>query len=340
MATTESTALFTERVLGSGFLETLNREIVLPSLMTRDVEADFNGKIGRTVDVRKPQVRTAATVDVGPLNIFPASGVGGPLQPGGNLPNLTLVGGVETYVPISIDKRVYDRQPFSDFASTMDLQDKTIQVVAPMVQAVARGLEDRAALLMTGATYPVSNDKTIKGINAVTAPSTADQFLDFISDLAVDLDALNVPRQGRYIAAGTQFARSLLRALGRRIDGSAPSINALQTATIANDVSGFRIVRTNAIAATQAYAAHPSAYLMAIRAPRVPEGATSGMSMASDGMAMTLVQDYLPGTSEDSILLSTFVGTAVNTDPGLSGAGNPAGAPLLNRAIKITVNVA
>lgn len=343
MATTESTALFTTDIDSGKFLDTLERVIVLPRLVMRDAEADFAGSVGRTVDFRKPQIRTASSVNVGPRNIAGAgagggTGVGGPLNVGGTIPTLTLVGGIETYIPITLDTRVYDRQPLSDYAATVDLLNRDEQIVSPMIRAVARGLEDKIATLMSGATYAAT--KTIKGLTAATAPTTdANAFLDLLIDMSVDLDIIDVPRTDRVFLAGSQFMRGVLRALGRRGNDNAVTFDALTDATVAH-VGGFDIVGSNAIASTAAYAFHKSAYMAAFRAPAVSGGVISGQSISSDGLAMTLIQDYISDTSQESVLISTFCGTAVNTEPGQSGAGNPGGAPVFKRSIKVTVDMA
>lgn len=330
MPDVSGTAFFSDNILAQGFLTNLEREVVLPRLMWRDVESDFAGRLGRTVDVRKPQLRTALTADIAPED-FQGVGVGGPLDSNNPSPTLTARAGLESYIPVTLDTRVYDRQPITDFSNTVDIQDRQLQVLAPMYRAVARGLENIAATLMTGATYPAGGQRSINS-------STADpeDFVDLIADLAVDLDAANVPYEGRWFVVGNDYARALLKAPSVKQVDRAGTDEALRRATLL-DHYGFTIVRSNAIPADSAYAFHESAYIMAMRAPVAPHGAKSAQSVALDGMAMTMVEDYDPDVAEDDVLVSTFVGTAVNTDPGLSGAGNPAGAPVFQRAIEVTV---
>lgn len=339
MSETTSTAFFTTEILGA-FLDTLERSIVLPALMWRDVERDFQGNLGRTVNVRKPQIRTADTALVGPQD-FNGIGIGGPLDAAEEIPTLTAVANVETYIPVTLDTRVYDRQPVSDFAQTTDIQDRNLQVFAPMLRAVARGLEDEAAALMTGATYPdaaAGGTYSIKSSTAATTPGEPEDFVDLMVDLASQLDDNNVPMEDRVLVIGSDYQRNLLKAPSvKQVDRSG-SDSALRRAQIL-DLYGFQVIRSNAIPSDEAYAFHRSAYIMAIRPPVAPMGAKESGSLTTSGMAITGVYDYGNDTAVDDVLMSAFVGTEVNTDPGLSPA-DVAGAPVLLRALKIEVDSA
>ena len=92
----------------------------------------------------------------------------------------------------------------------------------------------------------------------------------------------------------------------------------LSRRTISQDVYGFTVVRSNAVPADKAYAFHDSAYMMAIRAPIRPFGAASARSMRTEdgSLAITMVEDYDPGTAQDRVLVHSFCGTTVNTDGG------------------------
>ena len=332
------TALFHNDILARAFLDTLEREIVLPRLMWRGAEAEFAGRLGRTVDMRRPQVRSALTAEIGPQDIN-GVGVGGPYDSDDPSPTLVAVAGIEPYIPITLDTRVYDRQPVTDFALTTDVESRALQILAPMYRAVARGLEDICATLMTGATYPAGGQFDINAPTATTDPDDPEDFVDLMADLSVYLDQQNVPSSGRYFVVGTEYQRALLKAPSVKQADRAGTTEALRRATLLEHY-GFTIVKSNAIPADSAYAFHESAYMVAMRAPVVPSGAKGGQSIAMDGLAMTLVEDYDPDVAEDDVLVSTFIGTTINTDPGLSGAGNPAGAPVFLRAAEVTVATA
>lgn len=334
-----SSVSFTNDILGQ-FLDTLERVPNLQSLVWRDVETDFTGRVGRRVNLRKPQVRTAQSADVGPQNHQGDIGVGGPFDATA-FPTLTSVEGNDSYIPITIAERIYDRQPISDYSETMDVEDYTIQIVAPMVRAVSRGLEDEIAALMAGATYPAANTWTINrgtGTGYTVDGATSEDFVDVIADFKTRLDEVDVPQDGRVLLVGNDYQNAILKADTLKSSDRAGTSEQLRTGMILNHY-GFDVMYSNAIASNKAYAFHRSSYFMAVRAPRVPQGVIDAAVMADSNFAMTMVVDYNQNTSATEILVSSFVGTTVNTDPGLqdAAASNPAGAPAFLRAIDITV---
>lgn len=339
-----SSVSFSNRILGQ-FLDTLERVPNLQNLVWRDVETDFTGRVGRTVDLRKPQVRSAQSADVGPQNHQGDVGVGGPFDATA-FPTLTSVEGNDSYIPITINERIYDRQPISDYSETMDIENYTIQIVAPMVRAVSRGLEDEIAALMAGATYPAASTWTInRGTGTgytvdAGAPGGEgnEDFVNVIADFKTRLDSVDVPQDGRVLLVGNDYQNALLQAESVKNSDKAGTAEQLRTGMIMNHY-GFDIMYSNAIASNKAYAFHRSSYFMAVRAPRVPQGVIDAAVMADSNFAMTMVVDYNQSTSATEILVSSFVGTAVNLDPGLQDAAatNPAGAPTFLRAIDITV---
>lgn len=291
-----ASSFYTNAILGRGFLDTLERRIVLPRLMWRDAEAEFAGSVGRSVEIRRPQVRTASKRTAGAVTA------------------LTAVDGSDEFITITLDQHIYDLQNVTDFSETVDISDRVIQVTGPMIRAVSRGLEDEAALVMTGATYPGAGQFTHS-----TASETPDDLTDQFSDISVYLDSNDVDVDGRYAVAGTDATRVLQKSdLLRNQDtrGSAgPSM--LRDRTIGN-VYGFDVVKSNAIPSDKVYLFHDSAYLMAIRSPIRPHGAASARSMRSENgqLAITMVEDYDPNTAQDRVLVHSFCGTTVNTDGG------------------------
>src|SRR5690606_20177264 len=90
--------------------------------------------------------------------------------------------------------------------------------------------------------------------------------------------------------------------------------SALRAAELGN-LYGFRVVVSPAIDADRMVALHPSAYTLVTRAPRLPEGAVSGSSISSGGVAMRARRGYDRATSRDRSVLSRFVGVGETLAP-------------------------
>ena len=88
--------------------------------------------------------------------------------------------------------------------------------------------------------------------------------------------------------------------------------SALREATIAR-LAGFTIVGSNSLDEDEAYACHMTAIAFGNVAPVIPEGATMGSRIASEGLALRYLRDYNPTATNapvDRSLVDAFVGAA------------------------------
>jgi hypothetical protein len=277
--------------VASAALGLLEREIVLPGLVWRDAGGDFAGAAGDTITIKVPartQARTRALRGVRPTT---SEGAG----------IITMDELTETSVDVTLDTDVYSAVPITDENLTLDIQDFGAQILEPQVRAVAEGIENAVAAEMTGATYATN----------LTFDST-DPYKTLV-DAHVALNKVNVPRTERAVVAGADVEALILKSDHlSRVDQSG-SDAALRRAEIGR-MSNFPIYVSNALPSNVAFAFHRTAYVLGLRAPVIPSGATFGASQRFGSMALRWLRDYDFRNVQDRSLVDTYIGTSVVAD--------------------------
>lgn len=295
----------------------LEREIVLPGLVWRDAAGDFSGAKNDTVSIRVPAYANART-----------------RQLRGGTP-ITVDELTESKVDVTLDTDVYKAVGISDEELTLDIESFGEQVLNPVVTSVARGVEDLVVAEMTGATY------------ANTVDADPDDPYDGIVDARKALLDARVPMSGLVLAVGSSFEAAVLKSdRFARVDASG-SDSALRDATIGR-VAGFQTVTVPALPPESAFAFHRTAYVLGMRAPVVPEGASWGASQSFAGLAMRALRDYDFLNVRDRLLADVFAGTAITEDYGeldSDGVFTPSDevdldndTPIFVRAVELTLN--
>lgn len=269
----------------------LEREIVLPGLVWRDAGGDFRGAGGDTISIRVP-ARTQARTRV-LRGARPAASEGAGI--------ITMDELTETKVDVTLDTDVYNAIPVTDEELTLDIVDFGQQILAPQVRAVAEGVENALVAEITGATY--ATDLTV---------DTTDPYNTFV-DAHIALNKANVPRSERYAIVGADVEAAILKSDHlSRVDqsGSDSALRRAQIGTLAN----FPVYASNAIPTDEVYWFHRTAYVLGMRAPVVPDGATFGASRAAFGLSMRWLRDYDFRNVQDRSLVDTYIGTSVVAD--------------------------
>lgn len=280
----------------------LEREIIIPALVWRNAGGDFAGAAGDTITIRVPARTTARTRTLRGARPTTSEGAG----------IITMDEMTETSVDVTLDTDVYSAIPITDEELTLDITDFGAQIAEPQVRAIAEGIENAVVAEMTGATYAAGHTITIS-----PADITADNVYDRIVDARVALNKANVPMSERYLVAGADFEAVLLKSDELHQADKAGSDSALRDATIGR-IAGFsQVVISNALPADQAYAFHRTAYVLGMRAPAIPTGATFGASRSAFGLSMRWIRDYDFRNVQDRSLFDTYIGTNVVAD----GAG-------------------
>lgn len=288
-----NTFLKAEQIVSMG-LGMLQRDLVLPRLVTPLAAANFVGAENDTVNVRIPAIAKAREYAWRNDRTNPIV-----------LDELT-----ETSIPVTLNHDVYSAVAVTDEQLTLDIGDFGTQVLQPQVRAVAEQLESILAAVMLAA--PVG--------------STLD-YDDYAGPLEVLVEArrllnvANVPVAGRVALLGANIEADFLTDERiSRVDASGTS-DALREAIIGR-VAGFTVIgNVNSISPWAAYAFHPSAFTMANMAPAVPAGVTFGESQSYNGLAMRWIRDYDAMYLRDRSVVSSFAGAAsVNDERDASGA--------------------
>ena len=228
----------------------------------------------------------------------------------------------ETKVDVSLDTHVYHAVAVTDEELTLDIADFGAQVLTPQVRAVAEDIEDQVAAEMTAATYPTT----------LTLDTAKPE--DTLVDARAALNKANVPHGDRFAVLGADMESVFLKSEAlKRVDASG-SDSALRQAEI-GPLRGFTIFSSNAIPANQGYAFHRTGYVLSLRAPRVPDGATFGRSESHAAMAMRWLRDYDAAYLRDRSVVSVFTGTNIVAD-GPDGP-DPGTAPDFVRAVKLVM---
>jgi hypothetical protein len=227
----------------------------------------------------------------------------------------------QTKVDVTLDTDVYNAIPVTDEELTLDIEDFGRDVLAPQVRAVAEGVENALVAEMTGATY------------ATTLTLDNDDPYKTFVDAHVALNKSNVPRTERFAVVGADLEAVILKSDHlAKVDqsGSEAALRRAQIGTLAN----FPIYVSNALPADEGYAFHRTAYVLGMRAPVVPDGATFGASRSAFGLAMRWLRDYDFRNVQDRSLVDTYIGTNHVAD-GPDG-GDADTEPDFVRAVQIT----
>ncbi|MBP2341117.1 hypothetical protein JOF41_007371 [Saccharothrix coeruleofusca] len=299
--------------IASAALGLLEREIVLPGLIWRDAAGDFAGAGGDTISIRVPARTQARTRTL--------RGARGAASEGTGI--ITMDDLTETKVDVTLDTDVYNAVPVTDEELTLDITDFGTQVLAPQVRAVAEGIENAVVAEMVGATYATT-----------LTLDTSDPYKTAV-DANVALNKANVPRTERFLVVGADMEGVFLKSEHlSKVDQSGTD-SALRDAQIGR-LAGFGpVFATNALPANVGFAFHRTAYVLSMRAPSVPAGATFGASQAFQGLAMRWLRDYDFRNVQDRSLVDTYIGTNIVAD-GTDGADVDTD-PDFVRAVKITM---
>lgn len=270
----------------------LEREIVLPGLIWRDAGGDFAGAAGDTVTLRVPATTKARKRALRGSRPTASEGDG----------IITMDSLSETTVDVTLDTDLYNAVAVTDEELTLDIVDFGQQVLAPQVRAIAEGAEDAVVDEMLGATYAttLSLDMTDPYKTAIDA-NTA-------------LNKAKVPRTDRFLVVGADMEGEFLKSERlSRVDQSG-SDTALRRAQVGN-LAGFGPVYGSlAIPPDMGFAFHRTAYVLGMRAPKIPSGAKAGATQTYQNLAMRWLQDYDFRNVQDRSLVDVFIGTNIVAD--------------------------
>lgn len=270
----------------------LEREIILPALVWRNAGGDFAGAAGDTISIKVPARTQARTRTLRGARPTTSEGAG----------IITMDDLTQTKVDVTLDTAVYNAIQITDEELSLDIVDFGAEVAEPQVRAVAEGIENAVAAEMTGATYATT----------ITLSNT-DPY-DGVVDARVALNKANVPMTERYLVVGADMEGIFLKSDELHQADKAGSDSALRQATIGSLAGFSQVVVSNALPSNVGFAFHRTAYVLGMRAPAVPSGATFGASRSAFGLAMRWLRDYDFRNVQDRSLFDTYIGTNIVAD--------------------------
>lgn len=274
--------------IASTALGVLRKETVLPNLMWRLSDADFRGAAGDTVSVRLPAYGKARTRA---------------LRSGDTRVRDSLA---EQKVDVTLDTDIYKDVPITDEELTLDITNFGVQVLNPMMAAVAETYEDTAINKIAAASHAQSISFTY---------ASDDAWEDLIVAANELLNKARVPKAGRVLAVGSGIETALLSTDLFVKANESGNTTALQDAIIGRK-GGFTIVSVPGLNPDEAYAFHATAFPLVNMAPVVPAGAPFGAMQSYDGTAIRVVRILDSDRIEDILALDSWVGVGVTQDPG------------------------
>lgn len=265
----------------------LDLELVLGATVWRDFDSEFVPGTGYTVNARGLAKLTGLEY----TDSFAEHST-----------QLTKAAVTERVVPVTLDTMVYHLAPLTDEDLTLNVTDFEARVLGPQTIAVAEKVENLLATAMDGATYvtTLDMDETDPWTTIVAARKA--------------LNEAQVPLTQRFLALGSDIAADILGDpdLLRQVYASG-SDAALRDGQIGR-LGGFTVVESNALPDDTAIAYHRTAFILATRAPSVPEGATAGAVASYNGLGLRWIKDYDPDYAQDRSFVSTFMGTKAVED--------------------------
>lgn len=245
-------------------------------------------------------------------------------------------------VPVKLDTDVYNGAPITDEELTLDITDFAAQVLSPQVRAVVEGVDDEVIDEIENADYPVDMIVDPTDSEFVVSGSTDWYFAALRARNLLNKN--HVPQDGRTLLIGSDVEEQIMRSdrFVRFDSRGSGAESALEGATIGR-IAGFDVVLSTEVSDDAAYAYHRTAFVLATRAPRVPQGATMaqvrsanvgmGASQFYNGLSVRWLMDYDYTNTTDRSLVNTWVGTATVEDP--DAPQNPASTKSLMRAVAI-----
>lgn len=292
-----------------GLVET---EVVLPRLVYRDLETNYQGNVGPRGDkvvIRRPGKMTAARE----LEWRDANReiITDDIKEGSH--------------EVKLDTYLYKAVQLLREEQTLDIADFGAQVLEPMATSVVEGAETRIADTIRGADYSKDGHTIELG--------TGDRAVyNALIDANKVLNQARVPRQGRVAILGSELEARALKDPTLVDVNRSGSDGALRDANIGRiagyDLFGHDVIDPNAI-----YVFHPTAFPTVFRAPAAARSVPYSASMSSASIALTYWESLDSKNDSDRAFLGTFMGNNVLED--LVDETDPAGATEFVRAVKI-----
>lgn len=296
-------------------LGVLQRDVVLPGLITRAPGANFTGAASDTVSLRVPAYGGTANSRT--------------MRSTTQISHTELD---ETKVDVVLNTHIYKSVRVTDEEMTLDITNFGEQITMPAMGAVTRGVEDAVVTALNAASP------------AVTVDLTTSTMVEGILEAGRVLTDHRIPASSRFLACGSRVTEALLGSANLLRFDYAGNSDALREAIVGR-IGGFTAITVPGLHPDVAWAGHRTGVVLATRAPVVPQGASWGTSATYDGFSLRTLRDYLPDDTNgpaDRLLTDVFAGVKVVTDAGaldVNGVFTPDadGSDLVVRLVKLSL---
>lgn len=267
------------------FLALLQRELVIPNLVTRVGDEFFVGAKDDTVTLRIPGLYATAhdyewrtrTADIEFDDIEGGEGV-----------------------TVRLDTHSYSATELTDEHMTLDGIDFATEVLAPQVAAVVNRFEAktlagfRGALIKNSLTFDGSDDPHLVALEAKRL---------------MDREKV-APAGGRVFLVGSDIAAQFLASdrLSRADSIGTDGANSAVRDAVIGKLANANVIESSSLDPGEGYYFHKTGIVLGSVAPKVPSGAVTGARLAKDGFAVRWIQDYYANRLVDRSVVSSFLG--------------------------------
>jgi hypothetical protein len=267
------------------FLALLQRELIIPNLVTRVGDQFFVGAKDDTVTMRIPGLVAvgrdydfrARTEDIEFDDIEGGEGV-----------------------TLRLDTHSYSATELTDEHMTLDEVDFAQEVLAPQVAAVVNRFEAKTLAGFRGANVK----------HSITFDGADDPHLVALEAKRRMDSEKTAPAGGRIYLVGSDIAAQWLASdrLSRADSiGTDGANDAVRDATIGR-LAGSPVVESSSLNPGEGYYFHKTGIVLGSVAPRIPRGAVQGARLAKNGFAVRWIQDYYANRLVDRSIVSSFLG--------------------------------
>lgn len=276
--------LLTPDVIAKMAYANLYENAVMAQLVHRDYEADFAGKVGDTVTIRKPATFTAETFS--------------------RADGITVQDGTEAGIPVQLDTLLDVSFAVTAEELTLDLVDFNEQLLQPATEALVQAIDAKLLGLRADVTHSIG--------------STAGELWNTAEVLVAANRVLHqnkVPVTERRVVAGPIIEAEWLKQDLFQQAQQAGTTDGLRNANLGR-VFGFdsymdqHAIDSGARAGKEtAVAFHRTAFALVMRTLALPNGSPNAAVFADRGIGIRVVQDYDISKKQDVISLDVLVGT-------------------------------
>lgn len=273
-------------------IELLDDKVVASALVTRESFEQFRGKPGYTFETTVPGVLPYREYEWNNDRSEP----------------IKTDDYTETVVSAKIEpNRIYSAIDWTD-EQEFEFGGAFGRAVDAQMDAVARGLEDRALAAIATAPY----ERVIRVDNTPTAIQAAadlgrDVFFNAIVDAKSALSKLRAPRTNLVALASDEFADELEKNHKLTLNQGRGDTALAQSSIGA--FAGVQFVRSNVVPAGQAILFDKTAFVLFTGAPRIPRSVPFGASVSHKGFGLSWLMDYSSGYLEDRSVFQAWVGS-------------------------------